>query len=767
MTTTATATLAKPKTFVAWDGEGLSVGDGEAQPYVLLLSSAGDELFDRGGKTLSTRDCLGTLWAAYERDCKATFVIFGGTYDCYQFFATASNVALKRIHRAGNLEPDLDDYSAFARSFTRIRGTPFLVRYIPRKALFVRHLRKRGRLVLYDVFGFYQSTFVRALEANLPDYPETKSIAAMKKQRATFSIEQFDEVKAYCAREVDALAQLATKLESDLREAGIAGLREWSGAGSLAQYVLRCEKVDAHIGELPKQIERAAYHAYSGGRIELWQLGDFQGRIYEHDLISAYPSAMLALPSLNDAHAGWRRLSHDGISCAFALLKVRWRFERSGGARAFPFFYREGNDAIKYPRAGEGWFWSCEVDGARACLDLGLLNGKIEILEGWELVDDSGGEAKPFGFVKELFARRRAMLAVQKRGGAENVLKLALNSIYGKLCQNRGRRRFFSIAWAGYITALTRAKMYRLAMTDPEAVVAIATDAVYSTRPLPCDIGTDLGQYEVSEYERGMFVQPGVSFLWKDGKRVDRYRGFDRRTLDPDVIRDAWARHKLIIKATVHRFTTLGTAIAGRMDRKEQIARLVEAEAHRTWYEPEKLPQGVTPDWFCVQGRWKISGEWADVPRRLLDLSNRPYNRSYNEDRVWGNADDVATQYGMNSDELRAWLARPVKTFHAHRSALEEKLRPQFELLTDGELRDLSPPVFRSWRDLPRTLDIWAQRGKRLLPGPILGFHPERGLVPLVPADALCPDLISKESPKMAVGQHDDDDVADLEEEIF
>jgi len=307
--------------------------------------------------------------------------------------------------------------------------------------------------------------------------------------------------------------------------------------------------------------------------------------------------------------------------------------------------------------------------------------------------------------------------------------------------------------------------MFELAMTAPDAVIAIATDAVYATKRLACDEGQELGQFEVQQYDRGIFVQPGVSFLYKGDERFDRYRGFDRGTLDPDVILDAWARHKPTIEAKAHRFTTLGTAIAGRLDRREQIARLIDAEAACTWYPPDPRPSGIKPDWVYKEGRWKLAGEWSDVPRKYLNLGERT-SPPRAGGRILGDADDVATQYGMNSDELRAWLARPVETYAHHRAALTAKLIGRFESMTDGELRDLSPPVFRSWRDLDRTLDVWAQRGKRRLPGRIAAHRPDRGLVPLVATDALCPDLLSKESPKMAIGAHDDDDLADLEEEL-
>ncbi len=74
-------------------------------------------------------------------------------------------------------------------------------------------------------------------------------------------------------------------------------------------------------------------------------------------------------------------------------------------------------------------------------------------------------------------------------------------------------------------------------------------------------------------------------------------------------------------------------------------------------------PQSITPDWVWSGKRWKVAGEFADVPRRYLDLSKKPTMPPVQTEnlvaRVHGNIDDVATQVGFESeDELREWLNR-------------------------------------------------------------------------------------------------------------
>ena len=72
-------------------------------------------------------------------------------------------------------------------------------------------------------------------------------------------------------------------------------------------------------------------------------------------------------------------------------------------------------------------------------------------------------------------------------------------------------------------------------------------------------------------------------------------------------------------------------------------------------------PKSVTPDWVWNGKRWALAGEFADVPKRVLDLSNRPNAAPQQAEgivaRVNGNADDVATQKGFaDGDDMRDWL---------------------------------------------------------------------------------------------------------------
>jgi hypothetical protein len=78
------------------------------------------------------------------------------------------------------------------------------------------------------------------------------------------------------------------------------------------------------------------------------------------------------------------------------------------------------------------------------------------------------------------------------------------------MAQRCGLGPYHDAVSAGLITAITRASLIEAIAKDPQSVVMIATDAVFSTRPLPLDIGDGLGQWEEKVWPDLFIAQPGV-----------------------------------------------------------------------------------------------------------------------------------------------------------------------------------------------------------------------------------------------------------------
>lgn len=554
--------------FVAWDGEGVT--ENGAHRYIMLVSSDDDVLM-RNGDALSTRECLALLTERGRLRPNAIHCAFGASYDVNMILADCTHRQIARV---------------WAGEWVMVSGR-YMVNYHPRKSFSVRRIGdKRARIVLWDVFGFFQSTFVDALKKYRAIHPDDIALIAQRKQeRSAFRVEQLNDILHYCKLECQSLVALMRELRDNLMTAGLR-ISRWDGAGACAAALLQRQGIVAHKRSrerTPANVLRAAQAAYAGGRTELLQYGHAPNdAVYHYDINSAYPSAMRDCPSLSDGQ--WQRITDprairqriayaaDSARHQFCLCYCEWAYD--DGAIAYPFFWRSYDSSIFYPQHGSGWHWLPEYLAAEKAMDGGSVRGRCTIRELWDYVNVSG--VYPFEWINELFVQR----AEWKRSGvgAEKALKLAINSLYGKTAQHVGGTagqppRFHQLEWAGFITSCTRATLYnalapairlgRTQRTTRNRGIMLATDAVYSLIPLDVSIGESLGQWSYEKHDGITVVQSGVYWTYNDGKAKPFCRGFDKGSLHRDAIIAAWKRGDVTYDASLTRFITMGSALQG------------------------------------------------------------------------------------------------------------------------------------------------------------------------------------------------------------
>ena len=136
--------------------------------------------------------------------------------------------------------------------------------------------------------------------------------------------------------------------------------------------------------------------------------------------------------------------------------------------------------------------------------------------------------SRPLEFIRALFNWRAEIVSKNKHDVRGQVIKLAINSVYGKFAQRVGQLgqppAYGCLWYAAAITAGTRRKLMEAASNDPKAVIAFATDAVFATRVLPLDVPETkiLGEWEFEEGAGVSVVQSGVYTI--------RQRKIDERT---------------------------------------------------------------------------------------------------------------------------------------------------------------------------------------------------------------------------------------------
>ena len=134
--------------------------------------------------------------------------------------------------------------------------------------------------------------------------PETREmISHNKEKRAEFDAVT-PEIQRYCEEECRLLAEVMTLFRAACIEGGThSGIslipRDWRGAGGLAAAMHKScgtPRKEQVKDILPPEVEALAIEAFYGGRFEISRTGLLPAPIFEYDIVSAYPTAMLQLP---------------------------------------------------------------------------------------------------------------------------------------------------------------------------------------------------------------------------------------------------------------------------------------------------------------------------------------------------------------------------------------------------------------------------------------------------------------------------------------
>lgn len=399
--------------------------------------------------------------------------------------------------------------------------------------------RAKRKAVIWDIFGFYGKKFTGALaDWKVGTAEELAEIERMKNVRAELDQRPFDEVKAYCQSECKKLSILGKRLVQAHKDAGLE-LKAFHGAGSTASVILKRNSIGERRGVYPSEMRDPMARAFFGGRPENSVIGRVEGEIYGYDVSSAYPYQCALLACLECGN--WRKLRNpkdrDIRGAAYALC--HWESEPfdSGQWGFLPVRSDEGTIAFPHGARG-GWCWKPEAVKAQA------LNPRLVFNEAW--LYHTNCDHKPFAEIPSLYKERLKL----GKDGAGLVIKLGLNSVYGKLAQSQGKSPpFQSWVWAGTITSGTRSQLLDAIALGGNDVLGVATDGVWSRRrlslPKPLDTGTfdtpkPLGGWEEKgPFTNGMFfARPGVYFpLNPTEEQLAEVRG---RGLGKRVVYDRW-----------------------------------------------------------------------------------------------------------------------------------------------------------------------------------------------------------------------------------
>lgn len=482
-----------------WDSEAANFPDGSHR--LILIGDGDNNLKSRDG--IDGWDALKHLFNHAERGRQQ--VMFAGSYDVTMMLKDTPQDVIETV-----VNGDTAVYDGLTISM------------IPRKMLILKERGKGGRKVkLQDVFSFFGTSFVGACKEWIGDSETLRIIADMKDQRSLFDPSQLPNIEKYMNHELDLLVELMESLRDKLAFAGLRP-RSWHGPGAVANSLLSREGVKAHLSETSTGHSIGA-RAYFGGRFEPFQIGTHTGKVYGYDIRSAYPHALRNLPSLGK-DPQWKRTVNDD---RFGFHVVRYE---GVGRLPHAIPYRSSDGAVCWPNQALTCVWDDEYRVLQR-----LYPGTYTHVETWTLADWGWRrKARPFAFVETLYNERNRLKS--EGHPAQLAYKLALNSVYGKLCQTVGAEHIPSeSAWhipqwaqpeyASMITSNCRARILEAAHQAGSATIAIETDGIYTTKKLDLPLSTNLGDWEETEYDGIMYLQSGYYATLKDNVWTAKTRG--------------------------------------------------------------------------------------------------------------------------------------------------------------------------------------------------------------------------------------------------
>lgn len=429
------------------------------------------------------------------RYANANFVVYNLKYDSGAFLYHMPREYLHVLWRRNEVEYNGLTYS-----------------YIPHKALRIK-LDKETKVVFWDIAQFYKMTLDRAAQR----YLNERKIDIRTKNFTPAYWKRFRRaIIRYCIQDAVLTARLGEYLINKLDEFGIQASALYSCASISAKYFIEHSNIDSAyrlFKDYPKLL-KIACDAYEGGKFEITHRGAFAG--YEYDLTSAYPYEIRNLVSVADSHIVYsKRYQKDAI---YGFMRAH---VKNYSCKHIPCGLMMGNLRV-YP--GGQFYTAITKQEYEYLVEVGV---EVDILEGaWIFVER---KIYPYRNVIDTLFKIKSDV---KGNDAMlyNTSKIVMNSFYGKLAQcipddegNITAGQLWHPIHAAVITANTRLKITRIQNMLGDKCLAVHTDSVMVTEPIPEKLVTGkLGDFEYVTKGNGYLVGCGMYQLGN----LNAYKGF-------------------------------------------------------------------------------------------------------------------------------------------------------------------------------------------------------------------------------------------------
>lgn len=452
----------------------------------------------------------------------------------------------------------------------------YRIAYIPGKLLSIvdKHRHKCQHFDVSNIFFQTGGSLDGALQAWLGRKKRNENVDVTRFDDPEYIAEHWEEILRYAKADAEDVRDVWRAFVNVAEPLDVPCGRPYS-TGYLAEqrYNVEFQKTgNSKPGFVNKALQNFAWKSYFGGRFEVIERGTIED-VITYDINSAYPAVLRRLP---DPSTLWWRYSKrpsltelEGADYGF----VRAVVSTMPGRSVQPFAVR---------RAGRLTFPTLDKYPVTVTLPEFLFAMRSGLLRDATVTESWLGYADertvfPFSFVDEIYAKRQEL----KRDGndkAQAVLKILINSLYGKLAQltktlartpedaTEWKRHwiwqpietypphlrewledegieihqvvkagaYFNPVLASYVTAEVRLQLLRTVVEHEleDDIILLATDSVTFRRgvDLKPDLVDDreLGRWSVDSQGKMFLVGSGVYELeTPSGEVKSRTRGFE------------------------------------------------------------------------------------------------------------------------------------------------------------------------------------------------------------------------------------------------
>ena len=418
----------------------------------------------------------------------------------------------------------------------RIEYEGYRITYIPKKMLIISIIEdKKGAIHLYDASQYYENYSLNSQAKKYLKIGKLKDVSAKEigKSREYYD-KNYEKIVEYCKRDADLTLKLARLAMKNIEKLGFNPSNPISPASISRKYQRKRgypkKLTDMTMNEL--KANQIAALAYKGGVFATYQRGFFKEPLYDYDVNSCYPAIMIELPDWRNGRFEFIEEKPEDFEYGWILCDIDTEY--------VPYQSDEHYEVNEiYKDIGE---WDMKYSAKKVTYPTGLRTVVITteeyrwlrendeyvkyLGEGMGWVKENDKYPNPFAWLKEMFAKRKAL----KKSGDTAIattIKLLMNSLYGSAVQRKnGIGDLSNFCYGSYITGRARIQMFIVKKENPGAIVNIATDGLLCTHKLTLTISEELGDWEYNEYREGLIIGNGIRQLWTtDGSFVTHARG--------------------------------------------------------------------------------------------------------------------------------------------------------------------------------------------------------------------------------------------------